>query len=296
MSDIRYYITEGAAGGDTITVFDPSRDNPVLIATSRHPHYARIREGLAAGDESVLDYFDIAEGVRKAFEQITDRVSWDGTNILWDGEVVHNTLADHMTRVLESGADDYRPLALFWEKLAANPVEHSREQAFDWLASHNFVITEDGDVVGYKGVATRTDAVSRNRIIEHDHLYAKDVAISTRQGHAFVDGVEFQNSYIPNPVGAVVSMPRNEVMHDPNAACHTGLHIGDWGFGSAFAGERTLRVTFSPAHIVSVPGAASKVRVCQYKVEEDWVKNPATDEPVLRNNEQAWVPDVSVRV
>lgn len=277
-----YFYTTGALGVDVVVAFDERRDNPVLMADSKHPHFAAIRDGLARGDESVFDLFDVGQGIVRKFEQVTDRVSYDGHNILFDGDVVHSVLADQLQRAIEAGEDSYAPLARFWEKLESNPNEHSREQAYAWLATHDFKITEAGDVVAYKGV----------RLLDNGSM------TSISHGTAFVDGVEHTGA-IPNEVGTVVTMPRSKVAHDPRVACHYGLHVGDWSYASDFAKGAVLEVHVNPRDIVSVPVdcGARKVRTCKYTVV-----NVVTSEyeggPVLRpeNVAASWAGNVGYRV
>jgi len=113
-----------------VTAFNAESENPVYMADERHPHWKSILRGLEDGDPNVWELFDVAKGVMSRFNQVTDRVSYNGKDILWDGDPIHTVLTDQLKRALEDGNEDnYRALALFWEKLESNPNEHSREQA-----------------------------------------------------------------------------------------------------------------------------------------------------------------------
>lgn len=279
---ISYYSTSGADGVDVVVAFDERRDNPVLMADSKHPHFGAIKAGLAQGDESVLDLFDVGTGVERKFQQITDRVTFDGHDIRFDGDVIHNVLAEQLQRALESGEDSYEPLAKFWEKLESNPNAHSREQAYAWLATHAFKITEEGDIVAYKGVSLQGDGSMT----------------SISSGTAFVDGTEHKGA-IPNEIGSVVTMPRSAVAHDPSVACHYGLHAGDWSYASDFARGAVLEVHINPRDVVSVPVdcGARKVRTCKYTVV-NVVTSEYSGGPVLRPQSVApsWAGDVGYAV
>lgn len=288
---INHFLTKGATGVDVVVAFDESRENPVLMADSRHPHFEAIKAALASGDESVFDLFDVGTGIAKRFEQITDRVSYDGKNILFDGDPIHSALANQVQRALEANEPSFAPLARFWEKLESNPNEHSRTQAYDWLACHKFQITEDGDIVGYKGVTS-----------DGNGGY-----ISTTSSRvpgvpsAFVDGVPVPPlSVVPNKVGSVVTMPRSEVAHDPREACKRGLHVSTRSYAEGY-GRRgaILEVHVNPRDIVSVPtdGGGEKVRVCRYKIARI-SESENGDAPVLRPNEtkNSWVGDVGYAV
>lgn len=251
MSDVRYQITRdnGLTGVDNIVAFFPNKKEPIKQANSNHPHWKSILSGLQNGTD-VYDLFDVKSGLLSSLRQVSDRISFDGENILFDGDVQSGPLADHLFRCLESGIQDYKPVAKFWEKVAQNPDNRSREQLFTWLRSHNFTITTEGDILGYKGVLSDNNTAYR----------------SVSSGTAYVDGVQHVGQ-IPNPIGAVVTMPRSEVKNDPNVACHKGLHVGDWSYASNFA-DVVLEVHVNPRDVVSIPNDHSfrKMRCCRYQV------------------------------
>lgn len=273
----------------TVTAFNVNAESPVFMADQNHPHWNEILEGLRSGDESVWELFDVAGGVMRRFQQVTDRVSWDGENILWDGDPIHNVLADQLQRAIQDGnSDNYTALAKFWEKLESNPNQHSREQAYDFLATHAFQITPEGDVVGYKGVRDNEDGT-----------YSSTAASRVvGKPSAFVNGAaQPELSCVTQRVGDVVSMPRSEVTHDPAKSCERGLHVATRSYARSYG--VVMQVTFNPRDIVSVPTVdrGEKVRVCKYKVEridDDRV----SDGPVLRDTTKAtmWAGDVGYKV
>lgn len=243
-------------GRGTIIVLGPKG---ILQADSFHPHWQSIVDYVERGDERVYDLFDVKVGLGRKLESLSERVGYNGEDVTFDGNVVHSVLADQIKRALESGEADYMPLIRFWEKLESNPIPHSKEQAYKWLATHDFKITEDGDVVAYKGVNNlgggNFESKSASRVLDSPSGY--------------VDGVPVPPlSRIPQRVGSVVTMPRAAVKHDPNVHCHRGLHVGDWSYANWFAGGAVLEVHVNPRDIVSVPNDEGyrKVRVCKYKV------------------------------
>jgi hypothetical protein len=264
MSRIYYHLIEGSPTGvDNVVAIDPNRDNPILQADSNHPHWSAIKSGLQSGDESVFDLFDVQGGLVSRLTSLSDRVSFDGHNILFDGDVQTGPLADHLIRCLESGVQDYAPVVKFWEKCAQNPDERSREQLFTWLKNCEFTITEEGDILGYKGVVTK----------------AEGEFLSIHAGSAFVDGVEIKGQ-IPNNPGTVVTMPRSKVHNDPGTHCSHGLHVGDWSYASSFGRGATLEVHVNPRDVVSIPNDESyrKMRCCKYKVVK--VRSTASRKPI----------------
>jgi hypothetical protein len=145
---------------------------------------------------------------------------------------------------------DFAPLVRFMEKIAMNPQEHSREQLFTWLQNNNFTIDSEGDIIAYKGVNVNSD----------------NVHVSTHRGPAIVNGEEV-NGYVPQPDGAVIEMPRSQVVHDPHNACSRGLHLSGWAYAQSYGTVR-LQVKVNPRDIVSVPthDGFQKVRCCRYTV------------------------------
>lgn len=273
-----------------VTAFNSSSPTPVYTADERHPHFTRILEGLKTGDPNVWDWFDVASGVVSAFNVITDRVSYDGQNVLFDGDPVHSVLAEQLDRAIQYGdPDNYRALALFWEKLESNPTEHSRTQAYDWLSCHKFQITPEGDVVGFKGVVSTADGYKS---------YASSQLAGVPSG--YVNGVPIKElSQIPQKVGDVVTMPRSEVAHDPREACKRGLHVATHGYARSF-GDTVVEVHVNPRDIVSVPtdGRGEKVRACRYTVARIASGISGTYEtPVLREGTgNVWAGDVGYTV
>jgi hypothetical protein len=138
------------------------------------------------------------------------------------------------------------------EKLMANPVEHSREQLYRWLAKHRFTISDDGNILAYKGV---------------NWDESRQVHVSSHPGPAIVDGVPHTDGHVPNREGSVIEMPRSDVDWDPSSACSTGLHVANWDYANGFA-SHILLVEVDPGDVVSVPTDAydQKVRTCRYVV------------------------------
>lgn len=263
----------------SIVVLGP---NGILQADSFHPHWQAIVDAVERDDESVYELFDVRTGLGRRLESLSERVSYNGESVLFDGTPVNSVLADQIKRALESGEHDYMPLVRFWEKLEANPNEHSKEQAYRWLSTHDFKITEDGDVVAYKGVAVKGNGT----------FSSKSSSTVPDVPSGYVDGVPVPPlSVITQAIGSVVTMPRDEVKHDPNVACHRGLHVGDWSYANWFASGAVLEVHVNPRDIVSVPNDERnrKVRVCKYKVISV-VTAEYSGGPVLRpaNVQESW--------
>ncbi len=244
------HLATRPSGERTLTVF---LDSGPLVVNDDHPNFDEILAG-ARGDlesDELFELADLSQAVAKRFDSVSRRVSVANGVVYFDGDPVHNALTTHIVRALDDGAD-FAPLVKFYEKLAANPNEHSREQLYEWLSRRDFTILPDGDFLAYKGCARNSEGV----------------AVSVNRGKAVVNG-QAVNGAVPNPDGAVVEFPRSEVQFDPSVGCARGLHVGDYSYASSWARGVLLSVSVNPADVVSVPtdSNAAKVRVCRYKVE-----------------------------
>lgn len=275
MPDIQYSLIDNN-GHKNITVF---YNGEMHAATDSHRMWDEIVAGAKANDPSVIDLFDIAAVAQSRFERLSDRVTVKGGKIYFDNQPTHNALTEQVVRFIDDGQQDFRPLVEFFEKVQSNPNEHSREQLYTWLATHDFTILPNGNFIGYKGVRDNSGSYE-----------------SISHGTAISDGIEYTGA-IPNPIGAVVEMPRDAVQHDPSVGCHTGLHVGTWDYAHSFARGAVLKVEVNPRDVVSVPTDCSnaKLRTCRYTVL-DVISAPVDgpldiDYDVADDGEQAFWPE-----
>lgn len=250
-------------GKQYINVFVP--DHGFLTADSDHPSFGMIVRALTAdeqiSDEQMVALFNVAEGVSVAVAQnaaLSSRVSITDGQIVLDGNVLSEALTDHILKLASEQSGDLTGWVRFLERIDANPNEHSRKALFSWLDSlgrNDDGITIDaktGFLVGYKGVAKLED----------------DSLVSVHSGPAIVDGVEHKSGQVPNAVGSVIEMRRDDVQHDPSIGCSRGLHVGTWAYASGWAQGAVLEVHVDPADVVSVPTDcdAQKMRCSKYEV------------------------------
>lgn len=246
---MKYSLVE-VEGAKVVTVFV---DGKLLTATDHNPNFQRIVDKVHAQDETdLVALFDLSEVAADEFQKVSERVSVSAGRVYLDGVEVKSVLTDQIVRFLNEG-QDFAPLVNFYEKVETNPSEHSREQLYRWLKTHDFTITSEGKILGYKGV-----------IKNEDGTYA-----SCHSGPAIVDG-KAVNGHVPNNVGSVVEMARNKVTFDPAVGCSHGLHVGTWDYASSFARGAVLTVEVDPRDVVSVPTdcADAKMRVCRYTVKD----------------------------
>lgn len=224
-----------------------------------HPNFSKVRALVldpenTATEEDVLNLIDFGLAVGQKLQKLSDRVVFDGSNIFFDGDVLRNTLTEHILRMLSEDNPKLASLIAFLENVAQNQSANSIDSIYNWLNNREFTITRDGQIIAYKGVK----------------IGANGESLSRRSGFGIVNGVTY-NDFLPNPEGAVVEIPRSKVDADNAVGCSTGLHAGTWKYAHAYARGRVLRVQIHPRDIVAVPEHAEyqKLRVCRYVVLEE---------------------------
>lgn len=249
MAAIKYNIVN-LGDASNLTMF---YGGEMYVASETHPNWDAIVKGVVGDDTSVVDLFDVSATVAKRFERLTDRATVANGRLYFDGDEMHNALSDEVVRFLNAGVEaDWKPLVNFLEKVQQNPQEDSRNQLYEFLSRHEFTITPEGDIVGYKSV--RSDG--------------NGAFLSISSGTATVNG-EVKTGRIPQKVGDVVEMPRSEVAFDPEQACSAGLHVANWKYASTWTThDAVLAIGVNPRDVVSVPSGEdfAKVRVCRYTV------------------------------
>ena len=249
----------GRETSESITVFYSNGD--VDTVPDNHTNFVSIKaafKAIAAGASSagvdhdeayIRSLVHFADSIAAELTAVSDRFALSGNRITFDGQKLRKGISKHIVRMYRAGDDNWKAVVRFLQRLSLNPSESARENAFAYLDRHDITITPDGQLILYKGV--KTDAGS----IHH--------------GAAYVNGVAHHGS-IPNPVGAVITMPRDMVNPDRMTGCSHGLHAGTWSYASSFAQGMTLKVLVHPRDIVSVPEDCNeqKVRVSRYRVLE----------------------------
>lgn len=260
---------------DDLTVVTVVVDGQPYTASHTHPNFKEILQLATEGDVSVVDLFDVSLTVAKKFEQLSDRVSVHDGRVFFDNdEQINPVLEAQIIEFIKTG-NDFMPLVNFYDKIQQNPNPDSREQLYAWLDAHDFTITPEGDLLGYKGV---------KKLPNGNY-------VSVNHGRAIVNGVEVRGA-IPNQIGDVVTMPRSDVQFDPSVGCSTGLHVGTWDYARNWAQGEVLEVTVNPRDVVSVPHdcSAQKLRTCRYTVTG--VATGAYGTPLRASSLPTWGDDV----
>lgn len=252
---VNYHLT---ANGDHVSISVVADGEFHTASSDSHANIHEIVQAAVDGDPNVIDLFDVGRGIKAKYERLSDRVSVRGDEITLDGDPAPKAIADAILRHYQEGTAD--ALVLFLERLANNPNPDSVDQLYAWLEAQGvgtdddadtpFTITDDGKLIGYKGV----------RAVDGKYQ-------SRNHGKAIVNG-DIVEGAIPNNIGDVIEMPRSEVEFNPSVGCSVGLHAGTWNYAKSFADGAVLEVLIDPRDVVSVPhdSSAQKLRVCRYEV------------------------------
>lgn len=252
-----YSFNRDASGNETVVMF--GSQGPRIIGQT-HANYAKILNGLVSGllsDEQLYKLADAASTALATLRRLSDRVMIRGDVIYYDSEPMENRLTKHLVQMIAEGDDNYGGYVAFLHNLMDNPSKKSRKGLFRFLERHDLVITSDGRFIGYKGVGSDGKSLTAG---------AEDVTVTLADGT-----VETHRGHIPNPVGAVVEMPRNLVDPDRENHCSVGLHIGNHRYANQWgSGGMLLTVAVSPRDVVEVPtdSNAEKIRAHRYEVIE----------------------------
>lgn len=254
----------------------------VLTTTKDNPNWAKIQSAVQAKDEKALiSLISLKESVKsfgievKGRGEITvdcDKVFYRGTQLY--GEDVNRIIA------YLSGGFPTESMILFLEDKLLNPSLTSVDALYMFLENKGMPITDNGTVLGYKGV--RADGFSINTGAE-----------------PLIEGIRVNGS-IRNQIGDVVAMDRRYVCADNHQPCGPGLHIGSQNYARNWAGGgKVMVVEFRPRDVVSVPTMEhEKLRVCRYRVvgelNGDYLGNTYNSDYVRPHT--APDPDVAVEV
>lgn len=241
----KFKIVTGTNGSAILTAYIKGR---VFTLTSRNPHFDQVADALRADDQDrALALSESGKAILKELRKVTKRFKVDRSgNVSYKGTALPAVLTDHLADMIRHGDTNYLAFARALDRIAANPSANARESLHRWMQNGNLSFDARGYLVAYKGLTTS--------------------GLSIHSGTAYVNG-EKVDGQIPNKVGSVITMPREEVDPDTNVACSYGLHIGTYDYAHSF-GYMLALVAVDPADIVSVPldCESSKIRACRYEV------------------------------
>lgn len=248
------YKLSGDNKGESLVVIYDGED-PVTVPGT-HPKFDEILTLLRGGeayDDEVEALVNENHAMARKLSNVTERVSVTPYAAFFDGDPLNPAMTSVILDLYNEGKEEgLKAVANFLDKASQNISMDSVEALYQWIRNGDLVLKSNGNFVAYKGVQT---------------LGGEVVSISS--GTAWVDGVRHRG-HIPNPVGAVISMPRSKVNADGKVGCSTGLHAGTYSYASGFGRGILLLVEINPRDVVSVPDdfTFAKLRVSRYTVLE----------------------------
>lgn len=173
---------------------------------------------------------------KNEFTTLADNLILKDGKLYYYGVEMKSTIAVKIEKDYADGTLDDRYVK-FLVRLLRNPSAKSVNMLYDFMQANDIQIAEDGRIICYKGVQFN--------------------------GSKWVD---WHSGKVPQYQGAFVSMPRNFVEDDPEAACSYGLHCASKEYAESYGTVMTVMV--DPADVVSVPYQhnSAKCRACRYEI------------------------------
>jgi len=227
-------------------------DNKSYDFGPSHPSYIALVQSVQAKD--VEDFIRLYDNATQIEDFSHGHVKVKDGVLVYKNYECHEHISQRVIEMIHDGFD-YVPMFNFIERLYKNPSNRAINELFNFLMNKGLPITEDGMVLGYKGVAI------------HHGPDIVDVAGNVVKDGDYIDNWT-KKTHRYNP-GDVAEMPRHAVCDDPDVACAAGLHVGSPRF-STWTSTPVI-VAFDPADVVSVPKAdCEKLRACKYKIISDY--------------------------
>ena len=262
MSNIAYLVT-----ADNITV---SKNGRTHIVGRQYSQFQSIVDALKANDfEKAFELADRATALTKQSKGIFEVK--DGV-VYRNGLPIHNVVTERILQFQEEGLP-FEPLVKFLNNLCQNPSERSVTELYKFLEHKFLPITEDGHFLAYKAVQNDYLSITSGNT---------QVRVSKDGGKSW-DTVTGQ---VPNNVGNILEVDRNDVDDDANRTCSYGLHAGALAYAKDFGGSnsRMIVIKINPRDAVSVPtdANAQKLRASRYEVIADF--SDEISEPLVTSN------------
>lgn len=217
-----------------------------------HPQYSGLVECVHSGDaDEFVRLINTGNEIENWSEG--DFEFRDGF-LYFEEEQVANDPTRRMIECIQQGYP-HQPLMNYLSNLYDNVSERAVQESYTWSSHKGLPITEDGMMVGYKGVRPHTG----------DTIKVKNGELNEGDLVDIYTGKTFRNN-----VGDVCTMKRRQVCDDHTQGCSSGLHVGTYEYACEWAGSTgvVVLVKFNPKDIVSVPSDCNcqKMRVSEYEV------------------------------
>ena len=222
-----------------------------------HPEYNGLCECVMAGDAdefvNLINTGTVIENWSEGNFEFRDGF------LHYEDEQVASQPTERIINMIKNSWD-YKPMLAYLDRLYRNVSNRAVQESYTWCSNKGLPITDDGMLIGYKGVGVYSGedrTVNNGELKEGDHV------------DKYTGGLKGQQSF-RNNVGDECGMNRRKVSDDCGVGCAAGLHVGTYEYAEGWAGSNgvVLLVKFDPSDIVSVPTDCqfSKMRVSKYTV------------------------------
>tara|TARA_R100001163_G_scaffold1295_5_gene2056 strand:+ start:11133 stop:11975 length:843 start_codon:yes stop_codon:yes gene_type:complete len=217
-----------------------------------HPHYSNLVECVHTGNATefitILNTGSVVEDWSEGDFEFRDGY------LYFEEEQVANDPTSRIIQCIQQGFP-HKPMLNYLTNLYDNVSERAVQESYTWSSHKGLPITEDGMMVGYKGVRPHVG----------DTIKVKNGELAEGDLVDIYTGNTFRNN-----VGDKCSMKRRQVCDDHTQGCSSGLHVGTYEYACNWAGNSgvVVLVKFNPKDIVSVPSDCEhqKLRVSEYEV------------------------------
>ncbi len=237
-------LKENAAviSSNGITIVQGAR---TITVPPDHPNYEKIKNVLNSSDQPGAYIYEEAFALADIPEALSIFVQDGGAGNLtvdterkvvqYNGDDLPDMFAQKLLSLMRH---DMQPVTIlnFLEKLYANPTPSAIEDLLPFCAANDFMLWDDGDVLGFKSVT--------QEFLDH-HTKTFD-----------------------NSPGRIITMPREAVNADRTQTCSSGLHIAARSYAENFGSSgKLLVVKVNPIDVVAVPTDydRQKMRCCGYQ-------------------------------
>lgn len=256
-------------------------DSQTYNFDASHPNYEGLVECVRTGDAE--EFLELLNSGVKIENWSEGNFEFRDGILYYGDEQIAQQPTERIINMIKNGWD-HGPMLAYLDLLYQNVSHRAVMESYDWCSHKGLPITEDGYLLGYKGVAVYSGSETKDKMgreIKSGDLVDKYTGNSYR-----------------NNIGDVCRMNRRQVSDNCNEGCAAGLHVGTYEYANDWATSlgKVVLVKFSPADIVSVPTDCNfqKMRVSQYTVigiarelieedvyiedEEDYLDNWEDDE------------------
>lgn len=253
-----------------------SKDGKTIIVGKQYADFNKIVDALKAKDFDTA--FDLADKATALVKQSNGAFEVKNGVVYRNGLPIHNVVTDRILTFQEQGLP-FEPLLKFLENLLSNPSARAINELYVFLENKNLPITEDGHFLAYKAVQSDYLSITSGNT---------PVRVSSDGGQTWVT----VTGKVPNNIGNLIEVDRNQVDDDASRTCSFGLHAGALEYASTFGGSDSKKVVvkINPKDAVSVPldHDGQKLRTARYEVLSDL--KGAISEPLVQTSDYTAMP------